>query len=268
MWFLLIPCASFRFLQVRTQRPEQISTPPMRPAVPPLSQGLLASAARRVRRLGGGGRGGRTSRSARSIGHSARSSGLGSGRSSSGRSSGRSSHSSGSPDGAGGEYSAGQQMESWPPPMRDGVHDADGRGGAALPPAASCASCSGDVGPASDGDAGLASDGDVGLASDGSLRDERASRTSSSDEEVQHGAAAEGPPRRSDGRGDECGDERRAQRRQLAASWQRSRRRSTSMMWSTVGTTDYMAPEVLLETGYERECDWCGHGVEPALGRH
>jgi serine/threonine protein kinase len=32
------------------------------------------------------------------------------------------------------------------------------------------------------------------------------------------------------------------------------------MTWQ-VGTTDYMAPEVVLKTGYERECDWWSFGV-------
>ena len=50
-------------------------------------------------------------------------------------------------------------------------------------------------------------------------------------------------------------------RAQRAASWRALCRKRSSMMWSTVGTTDYMAPEVLLETGYERECDWWSFGV-------
>jgi serine/threonine protein kinase len=43
--------------------------------------------------------------------------------------------------------------------------------------------------------------------------------------------------------------------------WQGSSAGKASMMCSAVGTTDYMAPEVLLERGYERECDWWSLGV-------
>ncbi|XP_076935810.1 uncharacterized protein LOC143602661 [Bidens hawaiensis] len=46
--------------------------------------------------------------------------------------------------------------------------------------------------------------------------------------------------------------ERRTQQEQLQ-HWQKNRR---TLAYSTVGTPDYIAPEVLLKKGYALECDW------------
>ncbi|MBA0870848.1 hypothetical protein Goshw_017933 [Gossypium schwendimanii] len=49
----------------------------------------------------------------------------------------------------------------------------------------------------------------------------------------------------------------RTQQEQLQ-HWQRNRR---MLAYSTVGTPDYIAPEVLLKKGYGMECDWCSLSV-------
>lgn len=43
-----------------------------------------------------------------------------------------------------------------------------------------------------------------------------------------------------------------------AESWKRNRR---ALAYSTVGTPDYIAPEVFLQTGYGSACDWWSLGV-------
>ena len=43
-----------------------------------------------------------------------------------------------------------------------------------------------------------------------------------------------------------------------AESWKRNRRQ---LAYSTVGTPDYIAPEVFLQTGYTSACDWWSLGV-------
>ena len=43
-----------------------------------------------------------------------------------------------------------------------------------------------------------------------------------------------------------------------AETW-RSKRRA--LAYSTVGTPDYIAPEVFLQTGYDKTCDWWSLGV-------
>lgn len=43
-------------------------------------------------------------------------------------------------------------------------------------------------------------------------------------------------------------------------SWN-SRRKSRALLYSTVGSPGYIAPEVLLKKGYRFECDWWGVGV-------
>ncbi|RXM95599.1 Serine/threonine-protein kinase 38 [Acipenser ruthenus] len=43
-----------------------------------------------------------------------------------------------------------------------------------------------------------------------------------------------------------------------AETWKRNRRQ---LAFSTVGTPDYIAPEVFLQTGYSKQCDWWSLGV-------
>lgn len=46
--------------------------------------------------------------------------------------------------------------------------------------------------------------------------------------------------------------------RRRAESWKSKRR---ALAYSTVGTPDYIAPEVFLQTGYDKSCDWWSLGV-------
>ena len=46
--------------------------------------------------------------------------------------------------------------------------------------------------------------------------------------------------------------------RKRAESWKHSRR---TLAFSTVGTPDYIAPEVFADAGYDKRCDWWSLGV-------
>ena len=46
--------------------------------------------------------------------------------------------------------------------------------------------------------------------------------------------------------------------RRKKESWRKNRRQ---LAYSTVGTPDYIAPEVFLQTGYTAGCDWWSLGV-------
>lgn len=54
------------------------------------------------------------------------------------------------------------------------------------------------------------------------------------------------------------GDNVRASRSEKIASWKKKRK---VLAFSTVGTPDYIAPEVFLQKGYSKECDWWSVGV-------
>ena len=52
--------------------------------------------------------------------------------------------------------------------------------------------------------------------------------------------------------------ERPVSSRKRAESWKVSRR---TLAFSTVGTPDYIAPEVFADAGYDKKCDWWSLGV-------
>jgi len=54
------------------------------------------------------------------------------------------------------------------------------------------------------------------------------------------------------------GDVRKMDSRQKALSWSKNRRH---MAFSTVGTPDYIAPEVFVQNGYDKSCDYWSLGV-------
>jgi len=75
---------------------------------------------------------------------------------------------------------------------------------------------------------------------------------------VADGAAGGHPGGSASGSAADSGAAAAKERKERAQTWKRNRRH---MAYSTVGTPDYIAPEVFVQTGYTKSCDWWSLGV-------